>query len=141
MDWKGKTCINCVFSVDDKCRRFPPTIRESQDPTYPNVKYMPACAEYVEANNAGQKPVVKDLSSVAGYVPFHDLEAAIAGRALENTLEKFPESLPGTPEQNMHLVFRLKTRFWEVIGDNDVANYIWNLPRPEFNNLVSNSKD
>lgn len=141
MDWKGKTCINCVFCIDYECRRVPPTIGGIDDTTYPHVKHMPACAEYMEANDAGQKPVVRDLSALAGDVPFRDLESAIAGRVLEYALEKFPESLPGTPEQNMHLVFRLKTRFWEVIGDNDVANYIWNLPRPEFNNLVANSKD
>lgn len=58
MDWKNKTCKNCMFNINEVCRRFPPK-QSNGTPNiyniadYPRVKnnfvVINACAEYKES--------------------------------------------------------------------------------------------
>lgn len=56
MEWVSKECNKCIFNIDDKCRRFPPTPlyyngSNAVEATYPSVRNEYACAEYKEVKD------------------------------------------------------------------------------------------
>lgn len=149
MTFKDKTCEKCCFRVGDECRRFPPpTIVKEYS------HFSSACAEYAESleklaiGNQESKEdwnkVIDDASknsqhAKAKKLPFHVVDKASMARRLQHIFDTDPDSIPASPHHVIELIGKLKQQFFDAVQDDELAKYIYKLPRKELDELANNA--